>query len=73
MARLLQKQPLTKVKSIPGLFNMHFTINVYGNKAALVIWGRYPTYILIERKEVAEKFRKYFSFLWGLSRLVSKK
>ena len=62
-----KKQPLTKVKAIQELFNMHFTINVYGDKAALVIWGRYPTYILIARKEVAENFRNYFNFLWGLT------
>jgi len=63
-----KKQPLTKVKSIPGLLNARFTINVYGDKAALVIWGRYPTYILIDKKEVAENFRDYFNFLWRLSR-----
>lgn len=62
-----KKQPLTKVKSMQEIFNMRFTINVYGNKTALVIWGRYPTYILIERKEVAENFRNYFNFLWRLS------
>ena len=61
-----KNQPLTKVKSMQEIFNMRFTINVYGNKAALVIWGRYPTYILIERKEVADNFRKYFNFLWKL-------
>ena len=62
-----KKQPLTKVKSMQEIFNMRFTINVYGNKTALVIWGRYPTYILIDRKEVAENFRNYFNFLWKLN------
>ena len=62
-----KKQPLTKVKAIQEIFNVHFTINIYGNKTALVIWGRYATYILIERKEVAENFRNYFNFLWKLS------
>ncbi|MCL4362290.1 hypothetical protein M1585_02300 [Candidatus Parvarchaeota archaeon] len=63
-----KKQPLTKVKTVQEIFNIRFTINIYGNKTALVIWGRYPTYILIERKEVAENFRNYFNFLWRLSR-----
>ena len=47
---------------------MDFTINVYGNKTVLVIWGRYPAYILIDRKEVSENFRNYFNFLWKLSK-----
>jgi sugar-specific transcriptional regulator TrmB len=63
-----KKQPLAKVKALKDVFNMRFTINVYGNKTALVIWGRYPTYILIERKEVAENFRNYFNFLWRSGR-----
>ena len=63
-----KKQPLTRVRSIKEIFNVHFTINVYGNKTVLVIWGRYPAYILIDRKEVSENFRNYFNFLWKLSK-----
>ena len=65
--RYYKKQPLTKVKSMEEIFNMHFTINIYGDKTALVIWGRYPTYILIDRKEVSQNFRNYFNFIWRLA------
>ncbi len=45
------------------LFNPNPT-HIYGDKIAIVIWGK-PTYgIIIKSKQVADANRKYFQILW---------
>lgn len=61
-------QPLTKVKILPNILNVKLTINVYGTKTMLILWGKYPICILIESSEITNNFRKYFDFLWSVGR-----
>lgn len=59
------KQPLTSIKKSRSLFDVSLTINVYGKSAAIIMWGKRPTAILIERKGIAENFRRYYEALWA--------
>ncbi len=54
-------------KVFPEEFVSPFAVFIYGDKVATVIWSA-PAAILIESKEVAEDYRKYFSFLWERAR-----
>lgn len=39
-------------------------IFIYGNKIANVIWGEEIFAFVIESKEIAENYKKYFKYLW---------
>ncbi len=69
-ARYLAGLPYTEVKVIRSEFNTPLAINVYGNKVGMLIFSDYPISILIEDKQVADSFRKYFKLLWSISEKV---
>ena len=51
-----------------NLFNPNPT-HIYGDRIAIVIWGK-PTYgIIIKNKEVADANRKYFQILWKTAKV----
>ncbi len=64
-ASYYKKQKLTKVKNLSKLFDINMSINIYGNKTMLVLWGKYPIHIIIDRPEITANFRKYFDVLWN--------
>ena len=50
-----------------NLFNPNPT-HIYGDKVAIIIWGK-PTYgIIIKNKQVADANRKYFQMLWKIAK-----
>jgi HTH-type transcriptional regulator, sugar sensing transcriptional regulator len=42
-------------------------ICVYGDKVANILWGKETTITVIERREVAEYYKKYFTLLWQMA------
>ena len=58
----------SEYKLIPdNLFNPNPT-HIYGDKLAILIWGK-PTYgIIIKNKQVADANRKYFQMLWKIAK-----
>ncbi len=69
-ARYLARLPYTEVRVIRNEFNTPLAINVYGNKVGMLIFSDYPISILIEDKQVADSFKKYFKLLWSISEKV---
>ncbi len=61
----------TKSKKLPSNFITKTQIFLYSNKSAIIIWSKEPLAILIESTEINEGFRKYFQFLWRISRRMS--
>ncbi|MFH1316920.1 MAG: helix-turn-helix domain-containing protein [Candidatus Woesearchaeota archaeon] len=39
-------------------------VSIYGNKVALILWGKVPQAFVINNKEIANSFRKYFEVMW---------
>ena len=65
------KQPweLEYVRFLPKEFSGNPTvIGLYGNKVANWIYGDNPTAFVIEDKDLAESNRKYFKYLWRISK-----
>ncbi len=62
------KGPQSEYRLIPdNLFNPTPT-HIYGDKIAIIIWGK-PTYgIIITNKEVSDAYRKYFQLLWKIAK-----
>ena len=66
-ARRLSKMPCTEIKFLPKKSESQSSINIYGNKVAIIMWSD-PVGILIENRNVAQAFREYFRLLWGISK-----
>ncbi len=64
-ARELSKLPHTKVKLMPKPVRKSTTVNIYGDKVAILSWSE-PVSILIENKDIANNFKQFFDFFWKL-------
>ena len=63
----LVKKPFFKCRAFPNGFESNVVVNIFGNKTTIVLWKeKYPTGFLIENKDVAEAFRKWFKFMYAV-------
>ena len=62
------KKPLSYGKSLPKGFDSNGVVNIFGNKVAIVLWKeKYPTGFMIENRDIADAFRKWFRLLMDAS------
>lgn len=55
-------------KVLPKGFESNSVVNIFGSMVAIVLWKeRYPTAFMINNRDVAESFRKWFRLLWRCS------
>lgn len=60
------KRKFFEGKVLPKEFNSNGVVNIFGNKVAIVLWKeKYPTGFMIENKDIADSFRKWFKFMYG--------
>lgn len=62
---------ITKDKILPENFATPTQIFIYGEKSAIVIWleePEEPLCILINNREIADGFKKYFDLMWKFSK-----
>lgn len=60
-----ERHPLDKGKALPKGFSSQTTLWIFGNKIAIVLWKeKYPSAFLIDKKEIADSFRKWFEFIY---------
>jgi len=61
----VSKRELVKGKVLPKGFETKGVVNIYGKKTAILIWkGNYPSAFVIDNKDVADSFRKWFDLLY---------
>jgi len=59
------KRELVEGKVLPKGFDTSSVINIYGNKVAIFLWkDKYPSAFVIDNKDVAESFRKWFNLIY---------
>ncbi len=63
-----KKVPLSEVRYFPQEYANPLAINVYRDKVALVLWKKNPIAILIKNPEIADSYKKYFEFMWRISK-----
>ncbi len=57
-----------EIRYLPKEFISPLAIEVYGNTVGLIDWTEPITTIIIEKKEIADGFIKYFDALWKIAR-----
>ena len=52
-------------KALPKGYDSNGVVNIFGNKVAIVLWKeKYPSGFMIENKDIADSFRKWFSLIY---------
>ncbi|MFC1697678.1 TrmB family transcriptional regulator [Nanoarchaeota archaeon] len=63
--KILKHRKKVKGKVLPKGFDSKGVVNICGNKVAIVAWKeRYPTGFMIDNKDIADSFRKWFKLLY---------
>ena len=64
----IAKRQFFEGKVLPKGFDSNGVVNIFGNKVAIVLWKeKYPTGFMIDNKDIADAFRKWFELLWRAS------
>src|SRR3989338_8594793 len=64
MKQKAKKHPLVEGKVLPKGYDSNGVVNIFGNKVAIVLWKeKYPTGFVIENKDIADSFRKWFDLI----------
>ena len=59
------KYKLDDGKALPKGFGGETALWIFGNKVAILLWKeRYPTAFLIDKPEIADSFRKWFTLIY---------
>ncbi|MDD5191729.1 MAG: helix-turn-helix domain-containing protein [Candidatus Nanoarchaeia archaeon] len=69
MRKEIEIMPLEYIKFLPKEFSGNPTVTaIYGNKVAQFLFGDFLFVFLIESKELAENYKRYFNYLWKLAK-----
>ena len=53
---------------IPEKYSSPLSLNIYGNKVAIILWAKQPYAIVIKSEEVVKGYKNYFELLWKISK-----
>lgn len=68
-AKEIMYLPLMELRFFPKGFESPSHIYVYGDKLAITLWTKeFPFGILVENKEIANRFREFFNWFWKISK-----
>lgn len=59
---------LAKIKYLPQKYSNPVSVNIYGDKVAIILWASEPLAIVIKNKEIAEGYRNYFELMWRIAK-----
>jgi len=62
----VSKETLVEGKVLPKGFDSNGVVNIFGNKVAIFLWKeKYPSAFVIDNKDVADSFRKWFDLIYN--------
>lgn len=65
----LERLKLSEVRYLPDGLKSPSHIYIYGNKVGIALWIKeFPFGILIESKEIVDRFKEFFEWFWKLSK-----
>jgi len=64
-----ERIPYAQVRYISGYEASPAATNIYGDKVAIILWSQEnPFAVVIENKEIADNYRRFFEILWEKGR-----
>ncbi|HRZ85202.1 MAG TPA: helix-turn-helix domain-containing protein [Candidatus Paceibacterota bacterium] len=64
----ISKIPLAEIRYLPEKYANPVSVNIYGDKIAIILWATFPIAIVIKNKEMSEGYKKYFELMWNIAR-----
>jgi len=62
------KIPLAEIRYLPQKYENPVSVNIYGDKTAIILWAKEPIAILIKNKEIASAYKTYFELMWRIAK-----
>lgn len=66
--RKITQVPLAEIRYLPEKYASPVSVNIYGDKTAIILWASQPYAIVIKSSEVAKGYRNYFELMWRIAR-----
>jgi HTH-type transcriptional regulator, sugar sensing transcriptional regulator len=60
--------PLAEIRYLPEKYSNPVSVNIYGDKTAIVLWATQPLAIVIKNKEITDGYRTYFELMWKIAK-----
>jgi sugar-specific transcriptional regulator TrmB len=64
----IKQIPLAEIRYLPEKYANPVSVNIYGEKTAIILWAKQPYAIVIKSKEVSQGYKNYFELLWKIAR-----
>jgi sugar-specific transcriptional regulator TrmB len=66
--RRIKRIPLAEIKYLPEKYSSPVSVNIYGDKTAIILWAKEPMAIVIKNKEITLGYRNYFELMWEVAK-----
>jgi sugar-specific transcriptional regulator TrmB len=60
--------PIAEIRYLPEKYSNPVSVNIYGDKTAIILWASQPFAIVIKNKEVAYGYKNYFELMWKIAK-----
>ena len=69
-AKQVSEYQYTPVRILKAPFASLSSIQIYGDKTAIILWSSDPMGVIIRSKEIAQSYRDYFNALWNMAKPI---
>jgi HTH-type transcriptional regulator, sugar sensing transcriptional regulator len=66
--RKIKRIALSEIRYLPEKYSNPVSVNIYGDKTAIILWASEPIAIVIKNKEVTEGYKNYFELMWRVAK-----
>ncbi|MBS3094226.1 hypothetical protein J4474_01035 [Candidatus Pacearchaeota archaeon] len=66
--RKIKNLPLSEIRYLPEKYSNPVSVNIYGDKTAIILWAQKPMAIVIKNKEISQGYRNYFELMWKIAK-----
>ncbi|MEK6757762.1 MAG: helix-turn-helix domain-containing protein [Nanoarchaeota archaeon] len=64
----IKKIPLAEIRYLPEKYSNPVSVNIYGDKTAIILWAENPVAIVIQNKAITEGYKNYFELMWKIAK-----
>tara|TARA_Y100000310_G_scaffold341904_1_gene442803 strand:- start:24 stop:716 length:693 start_codon:yes stop_codon:yes gene_type:complete len=66
--RKIKRIPLADIRYLPAKYQNPVSVNIYGDKTAIILWAQQPIAIVIKNSEISKGYKNYFELMWKISK-----
>lgn len=64
----IKKISLSEIRYLPQKYESPVSVNIYGDKVAIILWSSSPIAIVIKEDEIAKSYNNYFEIMWKIAK-----